>query len=1050
MNKPVYRLGSGSMLFALLSGAQLHSQAQGLAYEPYVSTEPKNATVARVGPREALPNLRVLCEADIHSSDLVAKVDQTVTGRITDEKGEALQGVTVLLKGTTNGTATGADGSYSLTVPDGNGTLLISFIGYQAQEVPLSNRATVNITLLPDTKALDEVVVVGYGVQRKSDLTGSVASADLEAFREAPNTNIAQSLQGTVPGLNVGQVNSAGGNPSIQVRGANTINGNASVLIVLDGIIYNGSLASINPDDVASIDVLKDASSTAVYGAQAANGVLLVTTRRGKAGKTRIAYTGSYATQTPSVSLRPQNREELLQRIRDLNYTQAYLAPEYTTPNPNFDLTKFVDQIHLNADGTIRTADFNWWDAATQRGYIQDHQLSISGGSEKTTYLVSGGYTKQLGYIINDKFSRKSVRINLETQATKWWKIGAQTFGSFNDFSGEEPTLSDIVRMSPMHEPYDEAGNLIPFPTGTGQANPFLSSDVRDSDKRMTLFGNFYSELSAPFLEGLTYRLNFGNNYRTNNHYYASRWAAGQTGQAYKDLDTNYDYTLDNILTYHKSIGKHDLTATLLYSAIERQYSRTYANATGFSNLTLGYNSLEQGTNQFTSSDAWEEQLNAQMARLNYKYNERYLLTATVRRDGFSGFAANEKYGIFPSAAFGWILTEESFFQFAPINFLKLRAGYGTNGNLTSRYSSLARLEPSAAYVFGDGGTTVFGQQVSTLANPNLKWESTRGLNAGLDFVVLKNRISGSLDYYNNRTNDLLFDVALPTISGFSSIRTNVGNLENAGLELTLTTQNVAAKNFKWSTTFNISGNRNKIIRLVGADANGDGKEDDLVSSNLFIGRSIGTIYDLKSNGFYQVGDDVPAGYYPGTFRIVDANGDGKIDRAGDRVFLGKKEPDYRTSLLNTLEYKGFTFRVFLNAVLGGNSSYLAANNPANNIGGLLDVPSKRLNYLNALDFWSPSNPNALYARSAVSPALAPGVYQNRSFVRLQDISLAYRFSGATINKLHADNLSVFVSAKNLYTWTNWVGWDPETEQGIDDSGRPVLKGYSLGLTVAF
>jgi TonB-linked SusC/RagA family outer membrane protein len=494
--------------------------------------------------------------------------------------------------------------------------------------------------------------------------------------------------------------------------------------------------------------------------------------------------------------------------------------------------------------------------------------------------------------------------------------------------------------------------------------------------------------------------------------------------------------------------GKHEVTGTLLYSAIERQYAQTTASATGFSNITLGYNSLEQGAIQRTSSDAWTEALNGQMARLNYKFNDRYLLTATARRDGFSGFAANEKYGVFPSAALGWIITQEPFFQYSAVNFLKLRAGYGTSGNLTSRYSSLATVTQSAAYVFGDGGTTQFGQQVNSLANPNLKWESTRGFNAGLDFVVLKSRINGSLDYYNNKTNDLLFDVALPTIAGFSTIRTNVGNVANTGLELSLTSVNVEINGFKWSSTFNISGNRNKIVRLVGLDANGDGKEDDLVSSNLFIGKSISAIYGLKSNGLYQLGDDIPTGYYPGTLRVVDANGDGKLENATDRVFIGRGDPAYRTSLLNTFEYKGLTLRVFLNSVQGGKDGYLAASNTG--FGGNLSDNSRNLNYFSGIDFWSPSNTDAMYPRSPVSPVLSPSVYLQRNFVRLQDVSLSYRFSGKVIQALHADNLSVFASGKNLATWTDWRGWDPETGQSYSDAGRPVLKGYSFGLNVAF
>lgn len=999
---------------------------------------------------KALPAICMLAALFMHTS-LSAQNDVLLKGRIISDKGEPVFSASIAVKGTSRGTTSDTAGRFQVSVP-ANAVLVVTSIGFTPKEVEVNGATNLEIVLASATpKDISEVVVVGYGARKKSDLTGSVASANLEAFREAPNTNIVQSLQGTVPGLNIGQVNSAGSTPSIQIRGATTINGNTNVLIVLDGIIFNGTLSAINPDDIASIDVLKDASSTAVYGAQAANGVLLITTRKGRhSDKARIAFSSSYATQTPTVDLRPLNREEFLQKVRDLNYTSAYLAPDYRTPNPDFKLEDYMDRTMVDDQGNIVSTDFNWWDAATKRGAVQDYQLSISGGNEKTTYLVSGGYTKQAGFIINDKFSRKSVRVNLETQPRDWWKLGVQSFAAFNNLDGAEPEMRGIVRHSPLLNPYDSTGRLIPFPTGTILPSPFLTYDVDDYERNNTFFANFYSEIDVPFIKGLTYRINFGNNYRIEKHFQASEWGAGQTGGAYKDEAAYYDYTFDNILTYNRVFNqKHDLSVTGLISAIERQYSRTLAEASGFSRLTLGYNSLEQGENQFTSSDAWKESLYAQMARVNYKYDDRYLLTATVRRDGFSGFALNEKYGIFPSAALGWIISGEPFFKPKWVDFLKLRAGYGANGNLTSRYSSLSTMVPGVAYIFGDGGTTLFGQQVQTLANPDLKWETTRGVNVGLDFTLFKSRLSGNIDYYNNTTHDLLFDVALPTVTGFETIRTNVGSVKNAGIELTLQSRNIQSKDFNWGTTFNISANRNKIVRLVGLDANKDGVEDDLVASGLFIGESIRTIYDLQTDGIYQLGDDIPAGYYPGTYRLVDHSGDGNVTRLDDRVILGREEPAYRFSLLNTFDYKGFTLRIFINSVQGGKDSYLGSN--YNNIGSVKDDNSIRLSYFSEIDYWSPSNPGAEYPRSAVGPALAPSsVYRDRSFIRLQDISLSYRFNSRITQALKAENLSIFVSGKNLATWTKWKGWDPETGQGLTDSGRPVMKSVSAGVNLTF
>jgi len=900
--------------------------------------------------------------------------------------------------------------------------------------------------MVPSLNSLNEVVVVGYGTQKKVDVTGSVASANLEDFKNAPNTNLVQLLQGTVPGLNIGQVNSAGATPKIQIRGNNTISGNSNVLIILDGIQYNGSFESINPDDIASIDVLKDASATAVYGAQAANGVLLITSKRGKKGeKPTISFSSAYTTQTPTVDLRPMNRQEYLDHIRDLYYDEAYLSPNYTEPNPEFDVVDRVDPSMKDASDNLSPVDFNWYEAVTHRASTVDNQFSVSGASDKINYLLSLGYTNQSGIIRHDDFKRKSVRINLESHLTDWWKAGMQSFGSFVNKDGAEPSMNGIIQQSPLIAPFDENGDLVPNPFNTNYSNPFQGYYTEDYERHNYFFANLYSEINFPFLKGLSYRINFGNNYRVNQHNIANPYGAGLTGSASKEHVSYYDYTLDNILTFNRSFEKHDINITLLYGAVERKNDYTSAEANGFSRLTLGYNSLEQGANQFTYSDAWSEALAYQMARLNYKYKNRYLLTATIRRDGFSGFAANHKYGTFPSVALGWIATNESFMKLPWLDYLKVRGGYGISGNQTSRYYSLSKVSGGASYVFGDGGSTLFGQQVESLPNPDLRWERTAGMNAGVDFTVLKDRLSGSIDYYNTNTNDLLFNVKIPVITGFDDISTNVGKIRNHGLELSLTSRNLELKDFRWRTTFNFSRNVNKILKLVGTDANGDGMEDDLVASGLFIGKSINTLYGYQANGIYQLGETPPDGYYVGTYRVVDQNNDGVIT-PDDRVILGRGEPAYRFSLLNTFEYKGFSLSIFLNSIQGGKDGYLGANSPTI----LRDANTVRYNYLSTIDYWSPTNPDGKYPRSFVAPTISPTIYQDRSFIRLQDVSLAYRFTGAWVHKLKLQNLNVYVSGKNLATWTKWEGWDPETNQGLILGGRPVLKGYSFGVNLTF
>jgi len=971
--------------------------------------------------------------------------DKTVQGRLTTESGSPITGSSVTIKNTNTGTTTNLKGEYTISVAKG-AILVFSNIGFTSKEATVGDGNTINIQLGMVSQSFDEVVVVGYGTRRKKDLTGSVASVNLEAQQNAPNTNIGQYLQGTVPGLNVGLSTYAGGTPPISIRGQNTINGNQNTLIIVDGIQFTGSLSSLNPDDIASIDVLKDASSTAVYGAQAANGVLLITTRKGKKGqKPRFSLSSSYSTQTPTVGLRPMKYDAYLDHVRQLYYDQAYLAPDYTKPNPDFDLASKLDETMKDADGNIVKTEYDWWDEATNPGFINDNQLSMSGGGERVSYLFSGGYTNQSGFIVNDKFKRKSLRINLDMQAAKWWTVGIQAFGSFVNKDGAEPRLSSIIQQSPLIDPYDEDGNPKPYPFETNYSSPFLTYDVDDYERHNYFFANLYSDMNIPFIKGLNYRINYGNNYRINEHNVASIYDAGLSGGASKEMENYYDYTFDNILTYKRQFGRHDVTATLLYGAIERKYDQTLSNATGFSRLTLGYNSLEQGVNQYANSDAWSEALNYQMARVNYIYSDKYLLTATLRRDGFSGFAANHKYGYFPSVALGWVLTKESFFKPTWVDFLKIRAGYGISGNQTSRYNSLSRIISRASYVFGDGGSTQFGQQVQSLPNADLSWEKTAGLNAGVDFTLLAGRLSGSLDYYSNHTKDLLFSVTIPAITGFTTINSNVGELSNKGVELSLISRNIDTRQFKWSTTLSFSRNTNKILTLVGLDADGDGKEDDLVSSGLFINQSISTVYDYVTNGIYQVGEDIPAGYSPGTYRIVDEDKSGSITVA-DRRVLGRQEPAYRISLLNTFEYKGFSLRVFLNSIQGGKNGYLGANSPVR----VRDDNAIRYNYLDGIDYWSPLNPDGKYPQSIVAGAVSPTVYQSRSFVRLQDISLSYRFAGKWVERMNIQNLNVYVSGKNLATWTSWEGWDPETNQGLTINGRPVMKGFAAGINLTF
>ncbi|KJD34828.1 membrane protein [Tamlana nanhaiensis] len=978
----------------------------------------------------------------------------TITGKITDEAGIPIPGANIVLKGTKTGAVTDFDGLYSINASPAD-VLVVTYIGYLKKEITVGSQKNINIQLQNDISKLDEVVVVGYGTQKRTDVTGAVARANIEAFKEAPNANVVQSLQGAVPGLNIGQVTSAGSTPSISIRGQVSLNGNQDVLIVLDGIQYNGSLSSINPNDIESIDVLKDVSSTAVYGAQAANGVILITTKGGKRNqKAKITVSSSYTTLQPTVDLRPMKRDEYIDYLNMQLYDFEFLAPDYTTPNPDYE-GYFGNNSGVNYNPNLASPDdplsfndndYDWWEEGTQNSFIRENLISAAGSSEKISYLISLGLTEQEGIIKNDNFSRKSIRVNLDADATDWWKIGIQTFGSFTKQDGDEPSLNRLGISSPLLVPYDENGDLIPTPSGTVELNPFLGSNTQDYERHDYFFANLYSEIQLP-IKGLSYRLNFGNNYRIDKTYGSSIYGAGETGDAGKNVSFYKDYTIDNILKYARVFGKHDISATLLYGAIERKGESTNAYASGFDRLSLGYNDLSLGTIQEVGSSAFTETLNYQMARANYKFDNRYILTGTIRRDGFSGFAANQKTAYFPSGALGWIVSNESFMENADwLNNFKLRASYGTSGNQTSRYSSLARVGTRAAYVFGDGGTTAFGQELNSLENSDLRWEITTGLNVGADFSLFTSRLRGSVDVYRNITDDLLFSVRIPYLTGFSNIQTNVGKIKNSGVEVSLTGDIVRSDNFTWTATANFSTNKNEILELTGVDEDGDGVEDDLIQSGLFIGKSINAIYGYENDGIMQIGEEnVVGGIRPGEYKIVDQNGDGEITQADDRTFLGKGDPDFRASLLNTFKYKNFSLSLFFNAIQGGSDSYIARNDNAL----FRNANTLYQNKISGTDWWSPQNPdglNALY----LGGGLNPGRYENRSFVRLQDVNLRYSFDKSLLESLSIDELSVFVSGKNLATWTDWRGWDPETGSGMSTGGRPVLQALSLGINLTF
>ena len=979
-----------------------------------------------------------------------------VSGTVSDNNGQPLPGASIVEKGTTNGTQTDFDGNYTIALTDKKAILVFSYIGFVSQEISVQDKTVVNVSLKEDAAKLDEVIVVGYGSSKRNDLTGSIARADIESFKESPNTNILQSLSGTVPGLNIGQTSTAGENPTIEVRGRTSLNGSIDPLIVVDGAIFRGSLNDLNPSDIKAVDVLKDASSKAIYGAQSANGVILISTKGGKREqKPTITYNTFYTTQSPIKSFRPLNREEFLRGARDRGWREGYLAPDFRQENPDFDVTAWISSSPAIVEGFQNGTDFDWVGGTTTSGSILNHQISYSGGSNSTSYFLSAGYTEQQNWVINDKFNRKNVRINIDTDITPWLTIGANSYGSFSDFSGESPDIEDVMIMLPLARARDDNGEFIINPTGSNTVNGFLQAESQDEDRRNNISGVFYGKVKIPWVDGLTYRINYSNNYRWTNRFNSNVYSAGLTGEAFKEYTSNYDWALDNIINYNKEFGDHAVELTLVAGRNKIEFDRTEVRGVGFDDLTLGYHAIPQAAVQTNVSEGWEEKFSYQTARVNYNFKNKYFLTGTIRRDGFSGFAENEKTALFPSMGLGWVLSDDLDLEETFVDRLKLRTSYGITGNLTSRFSSLASIEvnPESQFVFGDGGSTVNGQFPSSLGNPNLTWETTAGLNIGLDFSLFDYRINGSIDFYNSTTTDLLWFQALPRLTGFEGVQTNLGEIKNTGLELVLNAKVIDKPDFSWNIATNFSTNRNRVQSILGLDIDGDGREDDLIASGLFIGESIGTIFDYDVQGVWQIAEEgnLPAGFSVGGYKLNDVNNDNLYD-ADDRTIIGREEPAYTIGVQNTFNYKNLKLSFFVKSIQGGKNGYLGQENPLD--GGINSQTVFDFNILNGVDYWTPSNPNARFKALGVADPLPVSQYLSRSFIRLQDISLAYDFDKegfAWMEAIGAERLKVYVSGKNLITITDWLGWDPETGQGLEISNNtPVMKSLSAGIEVTF
>lgn len=980
-----------------------------------------------------------------------AQITVRVKGHVANETGQPVPKVSVVIKGTPNGTTGNDNGDFEIDAPS-NGTLVISSVGYLPREVAVQQ--TVAVTLSALTSNLNEVIVVGYGTQRKRDVTGSVASVSGATLKEVPSPNLIDQLKGRTAGVDIVS-NSAtpGGAGSIRIRGNRTITNSQGAsdaldqpLLVLDGIPFGGSINDLNPDDIASIEILKDASATAIYGSRGAGGVILVTTKRGRTGKPVVSYDAYYGISSVLGKLKVFHGPEYAQFKQDAaTYNRS--APGTTA----YPLTAAEQQ--ALADG-IST---DWQDLIYQNGFTTSHQLGLTGGNEGAQYGLSGGYYNETGIIPNQKFERYSVRATIDARVNSRIKVGLNTLNTltYTNTPGGSGVPGGTIRVTPLAAPYNADGSVNLYPAvgsidGPNIVSPLTLKSKSDAilarTRRLRTFNSLYGEVQI--LKELRYRLNVGLDYRQQqSDSYNGPNTFTNTATSYSQANANvtngeaWSYVIENLLYYDKTIkDKHKIGFTGLFSAQKDHTKQSSFNGLGFpadyvqnSNLYLANSVTAVNGGNFLT----EQGLLSFMGRVNYGFDNRYLVTATVRRDGSSVLASGHQYFTYPAFGLGWNISNEDFMSnLAFVNNLKLRGGWGKTANQgIAPYSTLGALSTST-YNFGQGAG---GQQaaytVTQLANSELHWQSTSQWDVGLDFAVLKNRLTGSIDLYEQHTSDILLPYQLPPSNGASSTTKNLGKTKGHGLEINLSSINVQAKNgLVWTTDFNFFFNREEITFLTN-----EGDKQN-IGNGWFVGQPLSVIYDVKKIGIWQTADSVKGTIaaqtspvqYPGQIRVQDLNGDGKIDQ-NDRQILGNFQPDWEAGMTNRVTYKNFDFSFVIFARMGMKVvvPYVTADGGAQ---GFPFFMQGRANQLK-VNYWTRTNatndfpaPDAGTDRFLFASTLG---YRDGSFIKCRSINLGYEIPASILKKAGITSLRVYVTALNPFIFyspfvKDGLGPDPE------------------------
>lgn len=960
-----------------------------------------------------------------------ANAQFTVNGIVTDESEQPLIGVNVLVKSGNTGTTTDVDGSYQILVSSGD-TLVFSYIGYQTEEVAVSQGANINVTMREDAQALEEIVVVGYGTMRKSDVAGSIISMRDEALTDVKAGNVFEALQGRVAGVDITRDNGrAGAGIDILVRGQRSLSATNAPLVLVDGVPY-GSNIDIDQSDIESIEILKDAASTAIYGSRGANGVILITTKRGTEGTSKITFNTYYGISEPFQKIPVYDREGYIQAsidaTKDINNWDAEPNPFNVFPG---------DELAGFENGTFT----DWQDLVTRNGAQQNYNLGFEGGNQKTQYSTSINFFDETGVVERDEFSRLTARINLDSKLNDVISVGTSTILTYRYRDGRGPRFTDAVLLSPIVPAYDSLGNYIFQPNFANPRKSPLAQLLDEEERRETrIFSTLYGGLN--FGNGFQFRTNL--NFDVSNRRLGYMYPQKAPGEGFTtsgvSSDNDWGYLWNNILSYNRQFGKHYLSVTAVH---EMQYDRgeiyTIDGQEQQFDRSLWYN-LSTNQDPRIGSSLVEQSLLSFLGRINYTLNNKYILSLSGRFDGASQLSEGNKWDFFPAASVAWRLSEEAFMDAVrPINDLKLRVSYGVTGNAAiAPYSTAAALNVDPYfYEFGEPGSEspAFSFRPEALASIDLQWERTAQMNFGIDFGVLENRIYGTIDHFRSETDRLLLPDRLPPTTGFDAIFANAGKTKANGWELYLHTRNIVGNGFTWSSDVSFFRTQQEIVELASGQLQDEG-------NGWFVGQPIDVHYDFRKIGIWQFGEeDQPTFTAPGEIKVEDVNGDGVIN-FDDRVILGTPQPEWSGSLVNTFTFKGFDLSVNMFARMG---QMIDA--------GAYSYDPRMYDNMVAVNYWTPENPTNEYPRYDATRAELPFEqtlrYRDGSYIKVKNITLGYTFTNNFLQRLPVRSLRLYGSARNPFILYSELfdGLDPERQGSIN---WPLARLWLFGLDVSF